>query len=476
MAQDIPTNTPSKRKPDRVSLIVLAVLVVLGLILAAVAYNAVRDFVEGWNVTNLPGVSFQTQPTAAPGSTAAPSSPSIAEIGPTAQPWDGSSRVTVLLMGLDYRDWQANEGAPRSDSMWLLTIDPLSKTAGMMSIPRDTWVQIPGGDFGKINTAYSIGEGNKLPGGGPALAQKAVEAFLGVPIDYYAQIDFQAFVDFIDELDGVWIDVPSEIKVDPLGKGNTVVLQPGRQKVWGAVALGYARNRYEGGSDFERSKRQLQVIMAIRDRVMEPNYLPKVIKNAPRLYSKLSAGIHTNMNISDAIQLALLAQQIQPENIHKAVIGPNEEIDATNPSDGQAIEIPIYDRIRLLRDQVFTTGGPLGPSAVGQDAVGLAKQENAKIEVLNGSLGLEQSAGLAGRTGDYLKSLGLNVTRTDNGDHTSTTIIIDHTGKPYTLSYLVNQLHVGTNGIRSSYDPNSAVDVTILVGDDWALKNSMPNQ
>jgi polyisoprenyl-teichoic acid--peptidoglycan teichoic acid transferase len=255
-----------------------------------------------------------------------------------------------------------------------------------------------------------------------------------------------------------------------------VILQPGRQRVWGAVALGYARNRYEGGSDFERSKRQLQVIMAIRDRVMEPNYLPKLIKNTPRLYEKLSAGIHTNMNLSDAVQLALLAQQITPENIHKAVIGPNEEIDATNPEDGQAIEIPIYDRIRLLRDQVFTTGGPLGPSAVGQDAAALAKQESAKIEVLNGSLGLEQSAGLAGRTGDYLKTLGLNVTRTDNGDHTSSTIIIDHTGKPYTLSYLVSVLHIGTTGIRSSYDPNSPVDVTILVGDDWALKNSMPNQ
>ncbi len=476
MAQDIPTTTPSKRKPDRVSLIVLAVLVVIGLILAVVTYNAVLNIVEGWTMTPLDGVSFHTDPTAAPGTTAVPVDTSPVIAGPTALPWDGSSRVTVLLMGLDYRDWQANEGAPRSDSMWLLTIDPLSKTAGMMSIPRDTWVQIPGGDFGKINTAYSIGEGNKLPGGGPGLAEKTVEGFLGVPIDYYAQIDFQAFVDFIDQLDGIWIDVPSEIKVDPLGPGNTVVLQPGRQRVWGAVALGYARNRYEGGSDFERSKRQMQVIMAIRDRVMQPNYLPKLIKNSPRLYEKLAGGIHTNMSITDAIQLALLVQQVQPENIHKAVIGPNEEIDATNPEDGQAIEIPIYDRIRLLRDQVFTTGGPLGPLAAGQDAAALAKQENAKIEVLNGSLGLEQSAGLAGRTGDYLKSLGLNVTRTDNGDHTSSTIIIDHTGKPYTLSYLVNELHVGTTGIRSSYDPNSAVDVTILVGDDWALKNSMPNQ
>jgi LCP family protein required for cell wall assembly len=474
MEQNNASSNQNKTKPDRISIAILAVLVVVGVVLAVVTFNAVRSFVEGWDMTDLPGVKLSSsmQATPAPGSTAEPA-PAVPEVsGPTPIPWDGTSRVTILLMGLDYRDWQSGETDSRSDSMWLLTIDPVSKTAGMMSIPRDTWVQIPGGDYGKINTAYFIGEAQKLPGGGPGLAVKAVEAFLGVPINYYAQIDFQAFSDFINELDGVWVDVPAEIKVDPIGKGNTVTLQPGRQRLMGDIALGYARNRYAGGSDFERSKRQLQIIMAIRDRVFQPNYLPIVIAHSGRLYNKLAAGIHTNMTLNDAIQLALLAQQVKPENIHKAIIGPNEEIDATSP-DGQAIEIPIYDRIRLLRDQVFTTGGPLSPSAVGQDPAALAKQENAKIEVQNGSGGFP---GLAERTSSYLKSLGLNVTGTDNGKLTSSTLLIDHTGKPYTLSYLVNVLHVGPNGVISRYDPNSPVDVTVVAGQDWAIKNPMPNQ
>ena len=77
--------------------------------------------------------------------------------------WDGASRVTVLIIGLDYRDWDAGSGAPRSDTMMLLTIDPQTKTAGMMSIPRDMWVNIPDFEYNRINTAYSLGESWKLP-------------------------------------------------------------------------------------------------------------------------------------------------------------------------------------------------------------------------------------------------------------------------------------------------------------------------
>ena len=74
------------------------------------------------------------------------------------KPWEGGERVTVLLMGLDYRDWEKGEGPPRTDTMILLTLDPVTETAGMMNIPRDLWVSIPGFDYGRINTAYPLGE------------------------------------------------------------------------------------------------------------------------------------------------------------------------------------------------------------------------------------------------------------------------------------------------------------------------------
>ena len=103
--------------------------------------------------------------------------------GPTAIPWDGANRVTILVMGLDYRDWEG-EGPSRTDTMMLLTMDPVSRTAGILSIPRDLWVNIPGFDYGKINTAYFLGELYNLEGGGPGLAIKTVEELLGVDINY----------------------------------------------------------------------------------------------------------------------------------------------------------------------------------------------------------------------------------------------------------------------------------------------------
>ena len=87
-------------------------------------------------------------------------------------------------------------------------------TAGMLSIPRDLWVSIPGFDYGKINTAYQLGEAFKLPGGGPGLAIDTVERLIGVPVQYYAQIDFSVFVSFIQEIHGIKIDVPYEIYID----------------------------------------------------------------------------------------------------------------------------------------------------------------------------------------------------------------------------------------------------------------------
>jgi polyisoprenyl-teichoic acid--peptidoglycan teichoic acid transferase len=198
-------------------------------------------------------------------------------VGPQPRPWDGASRVTVLVMGLDYRDWEEGEGAARTDTMILFTIDPLSKTAGMLNIPRDLWVNIPGFGYERINTAYRQGVVYNYPGGGPGLAIDTVEQFIGVPIHFYAQIDFYAFEQFINELDGIQVDVPYEIRVDPLGPGNTVTLEPGVQVMDGPIALAYARARYTEGGDFDRGMRQQQVIMAMRSRILKVDRLPMLV-------------------------------------------------------------------------------------------------------------------------------------------------------------------------------------------------------
>ncbi|MBC8509162.1 MAG: LCP family protein, partial [Chloroflexi bacterium] len=259
-------------------------------------------------------------------------------------PWDGTSRVTILVMGLDYRDWSSGEGPSRTDTMMLLTLDPLSNSAGMLSIPRDLWVSIPGFENGRINTAYFLGEAYQLPGGGPALAVKTVEQLLGVTINYYAQIDFAAFVRFIDEIGGIKIDVPEKIKIDPI-VGDPIFLKPERQTLFGELALAYARARNSEKGDLDRAVRQQQVIMGIRERMLSPEALAIMITNAPTLYAELIAGVQTNLQLDEAIKLALLAQKVPAGNIQRESISIPQVLLAESP-DEQDILVPLPDKIR----------------------------------------------------------------------------------------------------------------------------------
>ena len=394
-----------------------------------------------------------------------------AENGPTPSPWDGANRVTMLVMGLDYRDWEG-EGPSRTDTMMLITMDPVSRTAGMLSIPRDLWVNVPGFDYGKINTAYYLGELYNLPGGGPGLAIQTVEELIGVDINYYAQIDFSAFENFIDQIGGVDVEVPYELSVDPVGPGNTVTLPLGLQHLDGPTALAYARNRDTFGADFDRAARQQQVVMGIFDQITSLGTLPKLIANAPTIYNNLRYGIHTNLNLKETISLAWTAAQIPRENIKSGVIGPNETTRTFSP-DGLDILLPDMDGVRAVRDQVFSTSSGVAPVATlyvsSPEELRLA--EGATVSVLNATT----TAGLASDTTAYLRNLGIDVAETGNAEEKSdTTVIIDYTGKPYTVQYLVEVLNIQANSIYSRYDPNSQTDIAILLGTDWAENNSMP--
>ncbi len=248
--------------------------VVLAVITGIVVFSTAKNIFKSWTATNIGGVPVDAS-TAAPtlGRQFHPPESTPAGGRPHPTPWDGKSRVTVLIMGLDYRDWEAGD-PPRSDTMLLATYDPITNTAGMLSIPRDMWVNIPGFDYAKINTAYFLGEVNNLPGGGPGLAVETVEQFLGVPINYYAQVDFGAFVRLIDELGGVKIDVKQEMTISILGSNKKVTLEPGLVTLPGDHALAYARNRHTDGGDFDRAERTQQVIIGVRDRILDFKMMP----------------------------------------------------------------------------------------------------------------------------------------------------------------------------------------------------------
>ena len=464
------TSQPRRRVVfDRLTILLLIVFVILAIVTGVAVFRLVKNTVAGWNITPLEGVSIQSTTTVNGTPVSLPGGALQPEGGPTAEPWDGNSRVTILLMGLNYRDWEAGE-VPRTDSMILLTIDPMTSSAGMLSIPRDMWVNIPGYDYYKINQAYYFGELDQLPGGGPALAVKTVESFIGVPINYYAQIDFGAFVRVIDEIGGVKIDVPEKITIDPIGDSPKVTLEPGRYTLNGELALAYARSRKGSGDDFARAERQQQVILAVRDRILQFDQMPSLVTKAPKIYQEISSGLQTNLTFDQAFRLGLLAMDLPAENIRKAVIGPSEVEFAKSP-DGLDILIPYPDRIRLVRDQVFTSGDSISPIALTEDLKSQVATEAARISVQNGSY----TTGLAALTAEFFRSQGLTVTEETNAsDIYSVTTIYVLSGKPYTVRYLADIMQVENIRIYNRYEPTASVDLIVTLGTDWADANPMP--
>jgi len=458
---------------DRYTQIFLALMVILALVGAVLGYRYARKLVSTNETFSLSGdpVVGDGDASGANGDVDATNPDKPTEIPaadlPKPDPWDGVSRVNLLVMGLDYRDWEAGE-TPRTDTMIVFTLDPLNNTAGMISIPRDLWVTIPGFESGKINTAYYLGEVYNLPGGGPGLAASTVEELLGVPIHYYAQIDFQAFVDFIDHIEGVRLTFDEPMVLDRLGKWNTVTIEPGVITLPGEYALAYVRARKTGGGDFDRAERQQILIMAIRDRILEFDMMPKLVARAPEIYNDLAAGIRTNMNLNEVIKLGWSALAVNRGEIKQVVI-TNEYVTLGKSSDDLDILMPVPDKIRLLRDEVFAEGAALGPVAEGE-LLDLVVEEGSRVSIRNGS----SQSDLATRTADWFREQGIDVVEEVNTDYNLITRVYFSNSMPYVLNWLSETMGISSSSFVIDNDTGSEIDVIVVLGDDWAAQNPMP--
>ena len=471
--------------------IIQIVVIVAGILLALGGYFFTRGLVTCWTITPLAGdppssCGTVTEGLNGPNLTNSEGTPvpNVEDLPPPINipdsnlppAWDGASRINILIIGLDYRDWVAGEGAPRSDTMIVLTVDPLAKTAGMLSVPRDLWVNIPGFGYGRINMAYFHGEGNKLPGGGPELARKTVEQLLGVPIQYYAQVDFYTFVEFIDLIGGIEIYNDENLRLDPVGKGKDKIRLTccGMRKMDGERALAYARFRKDKEGDIARANRQQKVILAIRDKVLSPENFPVLIGKAQQFYEKFSAGIRTNMPFDVALRLGVLAKNIPVESIKHGVIDYSMVSlnETTLGGENASVMKPLPDKIRELRDQIFTTGGAVSPFAAQNDLATMMREDGARVRVLNGSV----AGGLESTTGQFLIAQGVQVTEAGpaDGGYNSTVIVL-YAPKLYTMKYFQSLFGITESArIWISPNPASTVDVEIRLGNDWANNNPMP--
>ena len=389
--------------------------------------------------------------------------------------WDGASRINILFIGLDAKDWVENQGPPRSDTMILFTVDPITKTAGMLSIPRDLWVNIPGFGYSRINTAYPSGVGAQLPGGGPGLARRTVEQLLGVPVPYYVQIDFLTFIDMVNILGCINVVPEERLVLDPIGSGmdHVVVTPGGERELCGWKVLAYARTRKTEGGDSDRSRRQQQVIFALQKKIFDPEIFPTLVAQAPMLYEQLSNGIHTNMPLEDALKLAVLGRDISRDSIKTGVIDTSMVTFDNTILNGQNASVmkPIADKIRVLRDEIFTSSGPLSPMAVpfGNTDVNLITQamrdEGARVRIMDGTF----TPGLDQRAGVFFQSYGMNVTEVAASPEVyGQTVIIVYGPKLYTIRWMQSVFGIANRRVVFNPDPASTVDIEIRLGSDIA--------
>jgi len=269
---------------------------------------------------------------------------------------DGPGRMNILLIGLDgfSADYQR---AARSDSIMIVGVNFAAKSAQMLSIPRDLWVQLPNMPQvpeARINTAYHYGELYQVPGGGPAQLRATIANTFGLRIDRFVVVNFFSFEQGVDAIGGIDVEVARPIHdgAYPLrdGSGTIVIDFPaGRIHLDGSNALIYARIRHDN-SDFQRMRRQQQVLFAIRDRLLSPEALPQL----PALAQVLSSAVLTDLTVEDTALLGCLGPQISRESIQTWVID-NSLTQSTHLASGANVLLPKMEAILPILEN-FNTG------------------------------------------------------------------------------------------------------------------------
>ncbi|NJN44004.1 MAG: LytR C-terminal domain-containing protein [Anaerolineae bacterium] len=211
-------------------------------------------------------------------------------------------------------------------------------------------------------------------------------------------------------------------------------------------------------------------MLGIRNRILDFQLLPDLIAKAPLLYGEFSDRIRTNLTPNDVFKLAVALQGVPFENISLHAIGLNDVTFGNSP-EGTSVLIPLPERFRTIRDEVFVLDDPLSPSQISKTLIQRVDEEFAKIAVINGTV----TPGLAAQTTEFLLEEDLNVSQTDIAEEVfSETVLIDFTGNPYTVEYLVLLLNIQPTNIIHQYNPRSNIDIQITLGDDWLQSGVLP--
>lgn len=375
--------------------------------------------------------------------------------------WNGTDRITILLLGADL---SSSDGTSRTDTIMLLNIDPKARTANLLSIPRDLKVVIPGYGIDKINAAFALGDYNKVQGGGAGLMIRTIEANLGIPIHGFVQIDFNGFVQMIDTVGGIYVDVPYPILDNEYPAENfnyqRIHFAAGWQHLNGEEALIYSRTRHQDG-DTSRSARQQQVLIALREQHLNLD----IIARLPQLIEDFGDSVRTDIGVSDALRLARIGLDIPRENIRQISVTSAVYDDiGENGIYYLGVDWPVMEA--LLTE---FTGFPVNAPG----AAFMNPNYGARVLVINGT----RNRGLAGRVGTVLEYNGfwrVSVDTAEDVGNYDTSSIIDVEGNLGTSALVSELISVGHDTIRFGSDAEESIqasnfedyDIVVILGND----------
>lgn len=393
------------------------------------------------------------------------------DVDPSVLNGEGDGRINILLLGKG--GVEQTDGPNLTDTIIVASIDPIANEAALLSIPRDFWVK-SNGYASKINEVYANAKTSALNDftyrerdsdeakdaaekAGINAIKKVVGETMGVPLHYYAMIDFAGFRKAIDTVGGIDINVTKELEVQERmwigGRNYNLDVTAGQQHFDGFRALAFARSRKTSArGDFARADRQRAVIMGLKDKVLSTGTLANPLK-INQLMSDFSGQLVTDFTVNEMLRLYDISKEISGDKV--VSVGLDEYVvgDMVN---GLSVQVPKAGLFNFTDIQAYVRN-------IMRDA--FLKQEDAKVMILNGT----GTTGLATKLSAELKSYGYNIISVGDAPtstYTSTVLVDLRSGsKKYTKNYLEKRLGVTATGtLPDSSITTGEADFVIIIG------------
>lgn len=369
--------------------------------------------------------------------------------------------VNILVMGVDRPDQGVgiigDTFAGRADTILLTRINPETGSVDLMSIPRDTQVDIPGEGIAKINHANMVG--------GPELVSQTIQTNLGpTPIDRYVRVNTDALRELVDLIGGVEVLVPQRMVYEDKTQGLTIDLEPGWQTLNGSEAEQFARYRADGNGDIGRVQRQQMLLKALRDRVTHPTVIPRL----PQIMRVMLQYVDTNLTVEEVLALVNFAMEIEPDDLHMVMLpgrfsGPEEYVASYWLVDAFATQQVMRQFFQLDEFRLLSL-----------DEIALLSTSDRQ-SLTHLPIAVQNASGRADVAYDVATYLGQQGFRNvytvpDWSSRIQKTQVIAQRGDRNSADVIASLLGVGRIVADSTGDLES--EFTIRVGRDWTLLES----